>query len=169
LRLSQFIRIAKGTGGIKGPFPLKSDPETFYYRMEVSKDRFIHFTTPEAAKAIVQSKKLLLKPPGGKTAPGASGIFAVSLVWGHWAPQVQTTHIPSKHLVAITFMTNVVPDDIAQEEEVKWHKDVPIKNAKIVSYGTGKRLLQKAPFPLPEDHMIWYGKGEPQSYWADKW
>lgn len=166
MKLSTFKKLGKATGGVTGPFV--TDSGTQYYCMDVLKDRFVHFTTQQNAQKIVKQKKLLINPP--QQGFGAVGVFAVSLVWGRSVPSVQTTHIHKQgHLVAVIFQTDVVPNDISASEEVIWQKDVVLKNVKVVSVGEGKRRLKNAPFPLPQDHIMWYGKGEPSSYWADKW
>lgn len=141
-------RLARSSGGLKGPFKDKHD-ETFY-RMDLSKDRFIHFTTPELAKAILKSKKLLLNPPGVEGF-GARGVFGVSVTWGWYVPGVQTTHIKSPHLVAILFTTTAMPRPGNFVEEVVWEKDVPLKTAKLISKGEAIRLLKKSPFKLKDE------------------
>jgi len=149
----------KGTGGLKGPFTEKGKywASDTYYTMEVSKDRFIHFTTVEAAKAIAKSKKLLLRPPGVQHF-GPVGVFAVSLVWGWYLPTVQLTHIKSdKPLVAVVFTTDTVPDGAAHHEEVYWGKDVKLKTVQVVSKGKAIQLLKRVPFPLKdEDAYVMY-------------
>lgn len=133
-------RLARSTGGLQGPFQDKYDEP--FYKMDVGKDRFIHFTTPEAAKVIVKSKTL------GK---GSGSIFAVSLVWGWYVPGVQLTHIDSPHVVAVLFTTTKKPDKGNFVDEVTWHSKVPLKSAKIVSKGDAIRLLKKVPFPLKDE------------------
>lgn len=151
-------KVAKSTGGLKGPFTEKHKygDETFY-TMDVGKDRFIHFTTVEAAKAIVASKKMLLRPPGVEHF-GPVGVFAVSLVWGWYLPGVQLTHIKSdKPLVAVVFTTDTVPNVAAHHEEVIWTKDVKLKTVQVVSKGKAVQLLKKVPFPLKdEDAYVLY-------------
>lgn len=149
---------AKSTGGLKGPFTEKHKygDETFY-TMDVGKDRFIHFTTVEAAKSIVAAKKMLLRPPGVEHF-GPVGVFAVSLVWGWYLPGVQLTHIKSdKPLVAVIFTTDTVPNVAAHHEEVIWTKDVKLKTVQVVSKGKAIQLLKKVPFPLKdEDAYVLY-------------
>jgi hypothetical protein len=144
-------RLAKSTGGLKGPVKDKWGNDS--YTMDISKDRFIHFTTPEAAKAIVNSKKLLVSPPGVRHF-GPVGVFAVSLVWGWYLPGVQLTHIKSPHIVAVLFTTDTKPRPSNTHEEVVWHTDVPLKTAKIVSKGEAIRLLKKVPFPLKDEEAL---------------
>jgi hypothetical protein len=144
-------RLARSTGGLRGPFKDKHD--NTIYKMDIGKDRFIHFTTPEAAKAIVKSKKMLLKPPGVKGF-GASGVFGVSLVWGWYVPGVQLTHIKSPHIVAVVFTTAHKPRPGNYVEEVVWNSDVPLKTVKVVSKGEAIRLLKKVPFPLKDEQAL---------------
>jgi hypothetical protein len=149
----------KGTGGLKGPFVEKGQhwSSDTYYKMDVTKDRFIHFTTVEAAKAIAKSKKMLLRPPGVEHF-GPVGVFAVSLVWGWYVPGTQLTHIKSdKPLVAVVFTTSTVPDGAAHHEEVYWGKDVKLKAVQVVSKGKAIQLLKRVPFPLKdEDAYVMY-------------
>ncbi|NIT79677.1 MAG: hypothetical protein GWN58_33515 [Anaerolineae bacterium] len=149
----------KGTGGLKGPFVEKGKywASDTYYKMDVTKDRFIHFTTVEAAQSIAKSKKLLLRPPGVQHF-GPVGVFAVSLVWGWYVPGTQLTHIKSdKPLVAVVFTTNTVPDGAAHHEEVFWDKDVKLKTVQVVSKGKAIQLLKRVPFPLKdEDAYVLY-------------
>jgi len=142
----------EGRGGLKGPFTQeqKYGDET-YYTMDVAKDRFIHFTTVEAARAILKSKKLLLNPPGVEHF-GPTGVFAVSLVWGWYVPTTQLTHIKSdKPLVAVVFTTDTKPGGAAFHEEVIWRKDVKLKTVSVVSKGKAIQLLKRVPFPLKKE------------------
>ncbi len=149
----------KGTGGLKGPFVEKGKywASDTYYKMDVTKDRFIHFTTVEAAKSIVKSKKMLLHPPGVRHF-GPVGVFAVSLVWGWYVPGTQLTHIKSdKPLVAVVFTTDTVPEGVAHHEEVIWEKDVKLKTVQVVSKGKAIQLLKRVPFQLKdEDAYVLY-------------
>lgn len=149
----------KGTGGLRGPFVEKGKhwSSDTYYKMDVKRDRFIHFTTVEAAQAIAKSKKLLLHPPGVQHF-GPVGVFAVSLVWGWYVPGTQLTHIKSdKPLVAVVFTTDTVPDGAAHHEEVYWGKDVKLKKVQVVSKGKAIQLLKRVPFPLKdEDAYVMY-------------
>lgn len=149
--ISTVRRVAKSTGGLKGPVKDKHGNDT--YTMDVTKDRFLHFTTPEAAKAIVKSKKLLVRPPGVEHF-GPVGVYAVSLVWGWYVPGVQLTHIKSKHVVAVLFTTDTKPRPANYREEVVWYTDVPLKTAKIISKGEAIRLLKKVPFPLKDEQAL---------------
>lgn len=132
------------------------EEDSFYgpvYKMDVRKDRFIHFTTQDRAKQILEAGKLLMDPPYKKF--GADHVAAVSLVWGAYVPGVQTTHIGSKDLVGLIFKTNKRPDS-GHPEEVVWHFDVPIKNPKVVSLREGIRLLKRADTPQHEDFEVRY-------------
>lgn len=128
--------------------------ENFYgtiYKMVLSKDRFVHFTTKERAEQILASGKLLMRPPYEKF--GADHVAAVSTVWGSYVPGVQTTHIKGA-TVAVLFKTRLKPD-AAFPEEVTWKKDVPLTHVKIVSTSEGIRMLKNADSP-DDDFQVVY-------------
>lgn len=122
------------------------------YTMSVADDRFIHFTTLDRAKEIVQSGKLLMKPPYKKF--GIDAVTAVSLIYGENVPGVQTTHSKG-NLVGILFETNTKPQ-YGHVEEVVWEQDVIIKNHKIVRMNTGVNMLNRVPYPITGDDQVQY-------------
>lgn len=124
---------------------------TLYY-MPLSKDLFVHFTLKSRADQILDSGKLLMRPPYPKF--GADHVAAVSAVWGWYTPSVQTTHTkvpPGDELVAIVFRTSTKPSPVNYVEEVVWNRDVALQNARIVSASQGASLIRKAPEKLPDE------------------
>ena len=116
------------------------------YKVDLFRDRFVHFTTPAYAAQIKKSKKLLKDPPGVKKFGGDS-VYAVSLEWGRWQPGVQTTHIgKSLPLVAVLFTTSKVPK-VGFPEEVIWDSDVPLSTVAVVPVAQALRQLKKTTSP----------------------
>ena len=130
-----------------------------YLIEDVSDDQFIHFTTPERAKEILDKRKILFRPPYPKFGPDA--VYAISTTFGEWRPGVQTTHIKAPELVAVLFKTNVDPK-AGYPEEVVWEKDVPLTSAKIIPVRTAQRILQSIPRPKGaepgKDYEVYYGR-----------
>jgi hypothetical protein len=124
------------------------------YQMNIQEDEFIHFTTSDRAKQILEAGRLLFKPPHAKF--GTDTVDAISLVYGSYLPSVQTTHIDNQDdLVAVRFKTNAIPD-AGYSEEVKWLSDVPLINPQIISKEEAIRLLQNTPEKLDEDAYVVY-------------
>lgn len=120
------------------------------WKMNVLEDEFIHFTTRDRANQILESGKLLMRPPYEKF--GTDTVDAVSLTFGSHLPSVQTTHIKDNDLVAIKFKTNTVPH-YGMSDEVKWIGDVNLINPQILEFNEAVRLLQsvKPPKGFDED------------------
>lgn len=116
------------------------------YKMDLTRDRFVHFTSSDRALQILASKKLMMNPPHEKF--GGDAIYAISTVWGRWVPRTQTTHIKG-NLVGVVFQTTDRPD-YGHPEEVVWHHDVALKSPKVVSYNQGVALVKKAQGRPPE-------------------
>ena len=114
-----------------------------FYLMELSLDRFVHFTTRDRAAEIIESGRLLMRPPYKKF--GIDAVAAVSTVWGSFVPGVQTTHIDSdkRDLVGVVFQTRVMPE-VGYPEEVLWKQDVVLVNPKVVSYAKAKGMIRGA-------------------------
>lgn len=123
------------------------------WEMPLSKDTFIHFTTPDRAEAIVESGKLLMRPPHPKF--GTDTVNAVSATYGVWQPGVQTTHIGRRDLVAILFQTPTVPK-YGYVEEVVWDRDVKLQNPRIVSGQKASGMLKKSPVQIEDGDMVMY-------------
>jgi len=127
---------------------------TVLYKMDLARDRFIHFTSSDRALQILASKKILMNPPHQKFGPDA--VYAISTVWGRWVPGTQTTHIKG-NLVGVVFQTPSRPE-YGFTEEVIWKHDVILKSPKVVSYNQGVALVKKAPHRPPESDgfMVYY-------------
>ncbi len=112
-----------------------------FYLMDLSRDRFVHFTTRDRAAEIMESGRLLMRPPYKKF--GIDAVAAVSTVWGSFLPGVQTTHIDSdkRDLVGIVFQTRTMPE-VGYPEEVLWKKDVVLVNPKVVPYAKAKGMIR---------------------------
>lgn len=133
------------------------DPEVFY--LPLAEDSFVHFTTQRRAEQIVASGKLLMRPPYQKF--GTDSVDAVSAVWGWFVPGVQTRHLKKYEadeggLVAVLFKTSLLPE-VGFVEEVKWHQDVPLRRAVIVSAPKAIAMLQRTPLRLKDDQqrVVW--------------
>ncbi len=127
-----------------------------YHLIDVSKDRFIHFTPRSRAAQILKDGKLLMRPPYKKM--GIDAVNAVSLVWGQFVPGVQTSHTkldPGDDLVGIVFQTTTTPD-YGFVEEVVWKRDVALRNPKVVSFSQGKGLLSRAPVQIGDGDQVRY-------------
>lgn len=119
--------------------------------MNLSKDVFLHFTSPEQAQQILQDGKLQYNKSGSNGRPGANGVFAVSATWGNYVPSVQ---IHGANWVAVKFTTNLAPD-YGYAEEVIWHCDVPLLTAKIISLSSAIGELESHK-PLEDDVCVRY-------------
>lgn len=116
-----------------------------HWEMDLDQDHFVHFTSSKRASEILASGKLLYHPPYKKF--GIDKIGAISLVWGAYAPGVQTTHIQADKeggLVAVMFKTDTKPGT-SFPEEVLWDRDVVLKQAKVLPVSMAVSLLQRAP------------------------
>lgn len=141
---------------------LKSIGNYKFYYLDVSEDSFIHFTYLNRANQILDSKKLLSNPPYEKS--GIDGVQAISLVYGNFVQGVVGSHLEKKtkefgEIVGIVFKTEV-PPEYGVSEEVIWRTDVPLKNAKIVSYSDGKALLSRSPEKIDDQSQVIYTEKE---------
>lgn len=129
------------------------------YEMPISEERFLHFTLLDRAVEILESGKLLMRPPYEKF--GTDTVDAVSTTYGKSVPGVQTTHI-AKHiktkepLAAIVFSTSVLPHGYGFREEVKWTQDVPLIHPELLSFEEGVEMLENTPEKIDEDDMVKY-------------
>ena len=112
-----------------------------FYLMDLSRDRFVHFTTRDRAAEIMESGRLLMRPPYKKF--GIDAVAAVSTVWGSFVPGVQITHIDSdkRDLVGVVFQTRTMPE-VGYPEEVLWKQDVVLVNPKVVPYAKAKGMIR---------------------------
>jgi hypothetical protein len=129
------------------------------YFMDVKNDRFVHFTPRARAKEIIQSGKLLMRPPYKKF--GIDAVTAVSLVWGAFVPAVQTTHSGDRDLVAVVFRTNAIPK-IGYTEEVVWERDVPLKKPRVVEAKRAITMLRRAS-SLKQEANVYYDRATAQT------
>lgn len=120
---------------------LQCQYEGDFYLMDLSRDRFVHFTTRNRAAEIMESGRLLMRPPYKKF--GIDATAAVSVVWGSFLPGVQTTHIDAdkSDLVGVVFQTKVMPE-VGYPEEVLWKQDVVLVNPKVVPYAKAKGMIR---------------------------
>lgn len=139
-----------------GRLLIRTDEKTWQggtvYKMDVRKDRFVHFTPKERADQIVSSGKLLMEPPYPKF--GIDAVSAVSLTYGQSVPGVQTTHVKND-LVAILFSTTVKPKH-GFVEEVVWKRDVAIRNPKVISAKKAVRMLKNTPEQIESSDVVMY-------------
>ena len=126
------------------------------YEMPLGHDRFIHYTTKANAEKIIQDQKLLFDPPT-RTGLGIDAVVAVSSVWGSLVPGTQNSRIAPEDMVAISFQTKTKPD-YGYGEEVVWHEDVDLTNAKVISAEEANRLLQKTAEEIREEDAVRYSE-----------
>lgn len=109
--------------------------------------KYVHFTSPEDAKKIVESGYLW------QSSIIADAIYAVAQ-GGVFSPGVQHTTLgrTKDRSVAVVFETKDLPD-VAFPEEVIWHLDrLPIFNAQIVPSAEAAKLLDGS---VPTDENDW--------------
>jgi len=121
-----------------------------FYLMDLNKDVFVHFTPLDRAKEILQSGKLLMDPP--HRGFGIYAVCAVSAVWGTFVPEVQSSHIKGKDIVAVVFKTGTIPQ-YGRPEEVIWKQDVSLTNPRIVSFAKGRGMIRSL---IDEDSQVHY-------------
>lgn len=123
--------------------------------LHVKNDAFVHFTTSERAKQILESGKLLMSPPYKKF--GTDTVDAVSLTYGESVPGVQTTHIKGKDLVAVKFRTKTKPR-YGYQEETKWDQDVDLIGPEIISAKDAVKAINQSPHKIGEMDQVIYDK-----------
>ena len=130
------------------------------WTMNLAQDKFIHFARRERIPEIAKTGKLLLNSPHTGERPGASGVFAVSLIYGLSVPSVQipvqvgtTVKEPNENLAAIIFKTDTKPK-YGYAEEVIWETDVNLIEAKAITIEEGIKLLSNTPDALTEDEEM---------------
>lgn len=130
------------------------------YQGQHDKDLFVHFTTPENAANILQTKQL---------GQSDSSVFAISLSYGHFFPEVQTTHTGKdlSGLVGVIFSTPI-PPKVGYGEEVVWDGPIPIENPEIISADDAQAMLGEAPAPIGEDDQVVYQSRIAQTTQAPK-
>ena len=124
--------------------------------MDISKDRFVHFTTFDRAKQIIAAGKLMMRPPYEKF--GGDLVYAVSAIWGDSVIGTQTTHIKGKNIVAIVFQTSTKPK-YGFVEEVVWDRDVVLRNPKVVTKSKGLSLIKGANSVTGDDMVKYASSG----------
>lgn len=132
------------------------DKYTEVYFQDLSKDSFVHFTTPDRAKEIIKSGKLLMNPPYRKF--GTDSVNAISFIYGMYTPGTQHTHFDKNGLVGIVFKTDTIPK-IGFPEEVVWKSDVNLINPRIIPHDTIVGKLDRFTPGVDED-------GEPKDYYV---
>jgi poly(A) polymerase len=144
--------------GLKAPKEFAQRGSERYHYLPVEDDIFVHYTTPERAKQILESGKLLMRPPYEKF--GIDAVNAVSTSYGWDVPGVQSTHIKNgDELVAIKFRTKTKPE-YGSPEEVVWHEDVELIDPEVISQKDAVETLRSAPFKISEDDLVIYDKDE---------
>ena len=114
------------------------------FKMPLKNDKFIHFTENKNEPFILKSQQL-----------NGSSVFAISTTFGKWYPEVQFTHIKKRidEVTAIIFQTNKMPVS-ARAEEVVWHDDVPILNARVIPTRLAINILKKTPHRHEMNHYM---------------
>lgn len=134
------------------------------WRMDLSKERFIHFSYDSRIDEILRSGKLKMNPPYRKF--GIAAISAISTVWGRLVPQVQLTHLQRgdhEPISAVLFKTNVTPK-YGVVEEVVWDQDVVFTQAKKISMPEALRMLKKTFKGVGSDDTVVYDKKREDLY-----
>lgn len=124
--------------------------------MKLKDDVFIHFTLKKYLPSIEKFNGLMKSPPGIQKR-GTDALFAVSLKWGWYVPDVQTRGIKGGEVVGIIFKTNDMPK-YGYPEEVVWNGDLKFDGKiKVVSLAQGISLLkQKKEIEIDEDTVVSY-------------
>jgi len=134
----------------------KDNSNYTFYEMSVKDDSFVHFTTKERAKEILEKGKLLMDPPYEKF--GIDAVNAVSTTYGSFVPTVTVTHLKGQ-AVSLIFKTNTEPD-YGVAEEVIWKTDVNLIDPKIVSKEKGISLLKGTSEKIDDQDQVLYKKSE---------
>lgn len=123
------------------------------YKMNVEDDKFIHFAPKERLEQILETNTILMNPPYKKF--GIDAVTAVSLTYGDFVPDVQTSHSDSDSLGAIIFETKITPK-IGYIEEVIWEEDVRLINPKLITFDKAVNLLRKTVNKIEEHDAVLY-------------
>jgi hypothetical protein len=112
-----------------------SSDKTFYdggksYKMDIRKDKFIHFTSKDNVDKILNEKKL----------KSDNSIFGVSAIWGKYSKWVLPKD--TDNLVAIYFTTDTKPKT-SYPEEVIWGGPVNLLTVEQISYDDAINILKK--------------------------
>ena len=128
--ISDLIKVEKLNDGLDD-----SSDKTFYdggksYKMDIRKDKFIHFTSKDNVDKIINEKKL----------KSDNSIFAVSAIWGKYSKWVLPKD--TDNLVAIYFTTDTKPKT-SYAEEVIWGGPVNLLTVEQISYDDAINILKK--------------------------
>lgn len=112
-----------------------SSDKTFYdggksYKMDIRKDKFIHFTSKDNVDKIISEKRL----------KSSNSIFAVSAIWGKYSKWVLPKD--KDNFVAIYFTTDTKPKT-GYPEEVIWEGEVNLLTVEQISYDDAINILKK--------------------------
>lgn len=140
---SFLIALAHELEGYPKGYPEK-DPQTGKWVKDLASDKFYHFTSPESANQIVQEKILRRDKIETDSPRGIEAICAVSAIWGYYVKSVQVGSRPEESVVAVEFNTNDKPD-YGYAEEVLWHRDVHLLDAKVIPTVQAKQILLSRP------------------------
>lgn len=150
---SFLIALASELQGLPEGYPEK-DPQTGKWVKDIATDKFYHFTSPENAQQIIKDKLLSWDKVGTGPNRGISAICAVSAVWGYYVKSVHVGSRPEESTVAVEFTTDDKPD-YGYVEEVLWHRDVHLKEARIIPTAQAKQVLLGKP-KFPEMNEVTY-------------
>lgn len=109
-------------------------------------DSFIHFTLKDRALKILETKKILSKPPHERYL--YFGAYAISVNFGYLVEDVQINHVKENETkenpaVAVKFKTNTFPHrKIGHPEEINWDRDVSIIGAEIIKVSDALNMLK---------------------------
>jgi hypothetical protein len=152
-----------------------------FFKLELKKDKFIHFTLKENIEKIINENKL---------GYGNAGVFAISCTYGKWVPQVQFDHIISiykasninklihpkdfekpkfKNLTtkgftkanmteaisAIMFTTTDMPQH-GTVEEVYWDNPISLISPKVIETRTAINILKNTPYDIDQNTNVHY-------------
>jgi DNA-binding ferritin-like protein len=115
----------------------------YYYHINLSKDFFYHYTYANRVDDIIADGYLRPNHIEDNDAPGASGVYAISGVWGWDVYSVQMSggkKSRAKEMVALKFKTNTKPKR-GFVEEIVWDKPVKLKDVEVVSIAQARRDL----------------------------
>jgi len=149
----------RGVLQFKGPISPGHPEWGSSYKLPVSADRFVHFTTSRRADEILEAGRLLMNPPYKKM--GIDVVNGISTIYGAFVPGVQLSHVRSTakkeldHVVALVFKTNTRPD-YGRREEVVWTRDVVLKGPRVLPLDKGASLIMGSPERIEDDDLVNY-------------
>jgi hypothetical protein len=120
--------------------------------MKISDDVFVHFTTNENAKAIIDDG-VIEEDPEGVDCFGAKGVFAISLTYGEfYETMINHNEDRDGDMVAIIFTTDDKPEK-GFNEEVQWEEDVTLEDAFVCPFDDARNAIENSTVEYECNHL----------------